>query len=42
MTHLALHFILRAIIASLFYRKSWKLAYFIMIATMLVEMKPLR
>ena len=37
MVHLVLHFIVPAIIASLFYRKSWKLAYFIMIATMLVD-----
>ena len=37
MFHLALHFVVPAIIASFFYRKSWLLAYFIMMATMLVD-----
>lgn len=37
MFHLALHFIVPAIITGLFYRKIWKLAYFVLIATMLVD-----
>jgi hypothetical protein len=37
MLHLALHFLVPAILASLFFRKSWKVAYLIMIATMLVD-----
>lgn len=37
MLHLALHFLVPAILAGLFFRKSWKVAYLIMIATMLVD-----
>lgn len=37
MFHLVLHFVVPAIITGLFYRKIWKLAYFVMIATMLVD-----
>ena len=37
MTHLALHFLVPAVLAGLFFRKNWKLAYFLMIATMLVD-----
>lgn len=37
MFHLALHFVVPAIIAALFFRKNWKMAYCIMIATMLVD-----
>ena len=37
MFHIILHFIVPAIIAALFFRKSWKLAYLIMVATMLVD-----
>jgi hypothetical protein len=37
MFHLALHFLVPAVLAGLFFRKNWKLAYFIMIATMLVD-----
>ncbi len=37
MFHLALHFVVPAIIAGLFFRRSWKLAYCVMIATMLVD-----
>ena len=38
MLHLILHFVIPAIIAGLFFRKSWKSAYLIMVATMLVDM----
>lgn len=38
MLHISLHFIIPAIIAGFFFRKSWRLAYFIMIATMLVDL----
>lgn len=37
MFHLALHFLVPVVLAGLFFRKNWKLAYFIMIATMLVD-----
>jgi hypothetical protein len=37
MFHLALHFITPAILAGLFFRKNWKLAYLLMIAAMLVD-----
>ena len=37
MFHLALHFLVPAVLAGLFFRKKWKLAYFLMIATMLVD-----
>ena len=37
MFHLALHFLVPAAIAALFFRKNWKTAYLIMIATMLVD-----
>ena len=37
MFHLALHLIVPAILVSLFYRKTWKLAYLIMIAGMVVD-----
>jgi hypothetical protein len=37
MFHLALHFLVPAVVAGLFFRKNWKLAYFLMIATMLVD-----
>lgn len=38
MFHIVLHFIIPAFIVLAFYRKSWKPAYFIMIATMLVDL----
>lgn len=39
MCHVALHFVVPGIIAALFYRKKrWMLAYFIMTATMLVDL----
>lgn len=38
MLHIALHFILPAIITVLFFRQDWKKAYVILIATMLVDL----
>ncbi len=38
MTHILLHFIAPAIVAALFFRRDWKVAYPIMIATMLVDL----
>jgi hypothetical protein len=37
MFHLVLHFVVPALITGLFYRKIWKVAYLVMIATMLVD-----
>lgn len=37
MFHLALHFLAPAVLTGLFYRKKWKIAYLLMIATMLVD-----
>lgn len=37
MFHLVLHFLVPAIIVGMFYRKTWKVSYFIMIATILVD-----
>ena len=37
MIHLALHFLVPAVLVVLFYRKTWKLAYLIMIAAMVVD-----
>ncbi|MEM8497455.1 MAG: DUF6122 family protein [Pseudomonadota bacterium] len=37
MTHMVLHFVVPAIVAVVFFRKNWKPAYLIMIATMLVD-----
>ena len=37
MLHLALHFLVPAIIVGIFFRKGWKVSYLIMIATMLVD-----
>ena len=37
MLHLALHFLVPAILVGLLFRKNWKFAYLIMIATMLVD-----
>jgi hypothetical protein len=36
-THIALHFLIPAIVVTLFFRSNWKLAYFVMMATMLVD-----
>lgn len=37
MLHIAMHFIIPAILVGLFFRNSWKLAYLIMVSTMLVD-----
>ncbi|MGL1956491.1 MAG: DUF6122 family protein [Colwellia sp.] len=37
MLHLALHFLVPAILTGIFYRKHWQFAYFVMVATMLVD-----
>ena len=37
MFHLVLHFVVPALITGLFYRKIWKVAYLVMIMTMLVD-----
>jgi hypothetical protein len=38
MFHLALHFIVPLLIASLFFKEHWKFSYLVMIATMLVDL----
>ena len=38
MFHLTLHFFIPAVLTGFFFRKNWKLAYFLMIATMLVDL----
>ena len=35
--HISLHFIVPALLVALFYRKQWKLSYFILMSTMLVD-----
>ena len=37
MFHLALHFLAPAVLTGLFYRKKWKVAYLLMMVTMLVD-----
>lgn len=37
MFHIALHFIVPAVIVATFFRENWRLAYLIMVATMLVD-----
>ncbi len=37
MFHLVLHFLVPAAIVSVFYQKSWKVTYLLMVATMLVD-----
>ena len=37
-THYFLHFVFPIVIALVFYRKDWKKAYFILLATMLVDL----
>lgn len=37
MLHLGLHFLVPALLAGVFFRKRWKLAYLFMIAAMLVD-----
>ena len=38
MLHIILHFLLPGLVTGAFFRKSWKYAYFTMIATMLVDL----
>ncbi|WP_439134198.1 DUF6122 family protein [Pseudomaricurvus sp.] len=38
MFHIALHFIIPAIVVAAFYRKHWQFAYLIMMSTMLVDL----
>lgn len=35
--HIALHFLIPALVAGFFYRKSWRIAYLTLVATMLVD-----
>ena len=37
MFHLSLHFLVPALLVVLFFRANWRVAYFVMIATMLVD-----
>lgn len=37
MLHIGLHFLVPVIVATLFFRQNWKLAFFLMTATMLVD-----
>ncbi len=37
MLHIVLHFLVPALITALFFRRNWKVAYLVMIATMLVD-----
>ena len=37
MFHIALHFIVPAIVVAIFFRSNWKVAYLIMVSTMLVD-----
>lgn len=37
MFHIVLHFVLPAVLVSIFFRKNWKWAYLIMVSTMLVD-----
>ena len=37
MIHLAMHFLTPAVLTAVFFRKSWRITYFLMIATMLVD-----
>ncbi len=37
MFHIALHFIIPALIAAIFFRKNWKTSYIAIVATMLVD-----
>ncbi|MBT3672413.1 MAG: hypothetical protein HOE58_10250 [Porticoccaceae bacterium] len=38
MFHLALHFVIPAIVAGLFFRQRWQMAYLLMMVTMLVDL----
>ena len=37
MIHISLHLLIPAIVAGLFFRRDWKLAYLVMVSTMLVD-----
>jgi hypothetical protein len=37
MTHIALHFVVPAVIVGIFYRKTWGIAFLLMVVTMLVD-----
>lgn len=37
MLHIALHFLVPALVVGIFFRKSWKYSYLILVATMLVD-----
>lgn len=38
MIHIVLHFLVPAVVAALFFRREWKKAYLIMVATMIVDL----
>ena len=38
MLHLSLHLIVPLVVVGLFFKKDWKIAYFIMLSTMLVDL----
>ena len=38
MLHIVLHFVIPVIVVGIFFRRRWKLAYFTMVATMLVDL----
>ena len=38
MLHISLHLILPLVVVGLFFKKDWKIAYFIMLSTMLVDL----
>ena len=38
MLHLSLHLIVPLVVVGLFFKKEWKIAYFIMLSTMLVDL----
>ncbi|QMU60975.1 MAG: hypothetical protein GKR92_04390 [Gammaproteobacteria bacterium] len=38
MIHVVLHFVIPAVVTGIFFRRHWKYAYFIMVATMLVDL----
>ena len=42
MFHLALHFVIPAIVVGLFFRQRWQMAYLLLMATMLVDLDHLQ
>jgi hypothetical protein len=38
MIHISLHFLIPAMVAGLFFRRDWKLVYWVMVSTMLVDL----